>query len=96
MKILLVMGLLVILGALMVGLRMYRDRNATSMEETMRQFQRGLEALDPSNDPLARPDTRHTPRRSTPGTTGQHDPGSNGNRQPNPASGHDNGQAQER
>ncbi len=93
MKFLLVIGLVAIFGALMVGFRMYRDRNATSMEETMRQFQRGLEALDPSNDPLARPETRNSPRRL---------PNQNPNgvfdasRQQNPASGRDNGSAQER
>jgi hypothetical protein len=86
MKFLLVIGVIVILGALMVGFRMYRDRNATSMEETMRQFQRGLNALDPSNDPLARADTRPTTRRGLPGS----------NRQQNPASGRDNGPTQER
>lgn len=92
MKILLVIGLIGILGALMVGFRMYRDRNATSMEGTMRQFQRGLEALDPSNDPLARPDSRNSLRR-TPNAVIESDAG---NRQANPALGHDNGQAQER
>lgn len=93
MKFLLVIGLVVIVGALMVGFRMYRDRNATSMEETMRQFQRGLEALDPSNDPLARPETRTTPRRTTPNNSnGLND----ASRQQNPASGRDNGSAQER
>lgn len=86
MKFLLVIGLIVIVGALMVGFRMYRDRNATSMEGTMRQFQRGLEALDPSNDPLARPETRASVRRNP------NDP----NRQQNPASSRDNGSAQER
>jgi hypothetical protein len=91
MKFLLVIGVIVILGALMVGLRMYRDRNATSMEGTMRQFQRGLEALDPSNDPLARSDTRPSSRRSANDATG-----TDTNRQQNPASGRDNGPAQER
>jgi hypothetical protein len=113
MKFLLVLGVVVIAGALMVGFRMYRDRNATSMEGTMRQFQRGLEALDPSNDPLARPETRASLRRTSNGpsastglngSTGPN--GSNGvgsingtndsARQQNPASGRDNGSAQER
>jgi FtsZ-interacting cell division protein ZipA len=90
MKFLLVIGFVVIVGALMVGFRMYRDRNATSMEGTMRQFQRGLEALDPSNDPLARPEPRSNLRR--PSTTS----GNDQNRQQNPASSRDNGSAQER
>jgi hypothetical protein len=93
MKFLLVIGVAVIVGALMVGFRMYRDRNATSMEGTMRQFQRGLEALDPSNDPLARPESRTTLRRATSNlANGIDDP----TRQQNPASGRDNGSAQER
>ncbi len=93
MKFLLVIGLVVIVGALMVGFRMYRDRNATSMEGTMRQFQRGLEALDPSNDPLARPESRTAMRRATPNmTNGIDDP----TRQQNLASGRDSGSAQER
>jgi predicted negative regulator of RcsB-dependent stress response len=91
MKFLLVIGVIVILGALMVGFRMYRDRNATSMEETMRQFQRGLEALDPSNDPLARSDSRLPSRRNANDATG-----TDTKRQQNPASGRDNGTAQER
>ena len=66
MKFLLVIGMILILGALMVGFRMYRDRNATSMEETMRQFQRGLEALDPANDPLARREHERGANRSKP------------------------------
>jgi predicted negative regulator of RcsB-dependent stress response len=86
MKFLLVIGVIVILGALMVGFRMYRDRTATSMEETMRQFQRGLDALDPSNDPLTRTETRSSLRRDSHGS----------NRQQNPASGRDNGPTQER
>jgi hypothetical protein len=107
MKFLLVLGVVVIAGALMVGFRMYRDRNATSMEGTMRQFQRGLEALDPSNDPLARPETRTSLRRTSNGPSASTGPnGSNGvasingtndsARQQNPASGRDNGSAQER
>ncbi len=86
MKFLLVIGLIMIVGALMVGFRMYRDRNATSMEGTMRQFQRGLEALDPSNDPLARPETRSSLRRNPNDAT----------RQQNSATSRDDGSAQER
>jgi FtsZ-interacting cell division protein ZipA len=98
MKFLLVIGVAVIAGALMVGFRMYRDRNATSMEGTMRQFQRGLEALDPSNDPLARPDTRTSLRRNptTPKSTIEKNAMAETARQQNPASGRDNGSAQER
>jgi hypothetical protein len=98
MKFLLVIGVAVIAGALMVGFRMYRDRNATSMEGTMRQFQRGLEALDPSNDPLARPESRTSLRRNpnSPNATFDKNGMTATTRQQNPASGRDNGSAQER
>jgi hypothetical protein len=68
------------------------------MEGTMRQFQRGLEALDPSNDPLARPDTRTSLRRNpiTPKITIDRNGTFETARQQNPASGRDNGSAQER
>lgn len=37
-----------------VALRNARSGRAGSMEDEMRQFRRGLDALDPANDPLRR------------------------------------------
>jgi hypothetical protein len=44
------------LAAIVVGVMwLLREREKTSIESTMRDFQRGLEALDPENDPLKNP-----------------------------------------
>lgn len=37
-----------------VSVKVYRDRKPTSLEAGMRDFRRGLNALDPANDPLKR------------------------------------------
>ena len=37
-------------AALLIGLNVYRNRRPTSIEAGMREFQRGLEALDPERD----------------------------------------------
>ncbi len=63
MKYLLALGVVVLIVGGLVIARIVRERDENSTEATMRQFQRGLEALDPENDPLARnPRSRRGPR----------------------------------
>jgi FtsZ-interacting cell division protein ZipA len=53
---LVVVLVIVVLAAIVVGaMWLVREREKTSIESTMRDFQRGLEALDPENDPLKNP-----------------------------------------
>ena len=50
---------IVVLGVgSVVLLRVLRERQESSVEGTMRQFQRGLEALDPENDPMRNANAR--------------------------------------
>jgi hypothetical protein len=50
--ILLAIAVVVVAVGGFVLLKVLKERQASSVEGTMRQFQRGLEALDPENDPL--------------------------------------------
>ena len=43
-----------VLAVLVIGGRAYRRRRPSSIEANLRQFRRGLDALDPANDPLRR------------------------------------------
>ncbi len=62
-----------LVGIAAVALLAYRGgklRRPGSMEEEMRQFRRGLDALDPANDPMRRRDqeaSRKRPPRSPSG-----------------------------
>ena len=44
----------------LISFKVWRDRRPSSLEAGMREFQRGLDALDPANDPLKR--ARHSGR----------------------------------
>lgn len=44
----------VLLVVALVSLKVWRDRRPTSLEAGLREFRRGLDALDPANDPLRR------------------------------------------
>jgi hypothetical protein len=43
-----------VLAVLIIAVRSYRRRRPTSIEANLREFRRGLDALDPANDPLRR------------------------------------------
>lgn len=50
MGVLLFLVIPIVVAALVIGLNVYRNRRPTSIEAGMREFQRGLEALDPERD----------------------------------------------
>lgn len=54
----------VLLSAVAIGALKYRNRRPKSMEAGMREFERGLKALDPTNDPRKRPVDGREGRRS--------------------------------
>lgn len=62
-----IIGAIVVLIGIGIFLKLAKDRQSTSIEASMRQFKRGLDALDPSNDPLARA------REHSRGRRGSHD-----------------------
>lgn len=39
-----------VVAAIVIGMRAYTDRRPKSIEDSIREFQRGLDALDPDND----------------------------------------------
>ena len=56
------LGLAVVVSVL-IGLGIaWRGRRAPSMDAGLREFRRGLQALDPANDPLARSERGRTDR----------------------------------
>ena len=59
MSVLLFLEVPILVAALVIGINVYRNRRPSSIEAGMREFQRGLEALDPERDRRAgRPDDR--------------------------------------
>ncbi len=59
MSVLLFLVVPILVAALVIGIKVYRNRRPSSIEAGMREFQRGLEALDPERDRrTGRPDDR--------------------------------------
>jgi hypothetical protein len=52
-KILLYLLAPVLIAGVVIGFSVWRNRRPQSMEAGMREFQRGLDALDPKNTPTA-------------------------------------------
>lgn len=60
------LALPVLVGVTVLAFVAYRSgktRRPGSMEAEMRQFRRGLDALDPANDPMRRRDPQSTSKR---------------------------------
>jgi hypothetical protein len=63
------LALPVLVGITIAGFVAYRSgriRRPGSIEDEMRQFRRGLDALDPANDPMRRRDGSPSKRPRTP------------------------------
>ena len=50
MSVLLFLVVPILVAAVVIGVNVYRNRRPSSIEASMREFQRGLEALDPDRD----------------------------------------------
>jgi hypothetical protein len=59
MTVLLYLIVPILLAALVIGFNVWRNRRPTSLEASMREFQEGLDALDPKNSTAHR---RNSPR----------------------------------
>lgn len=68
MKLFLWVLALVTVTVLMLAFSVYRRRRPSSLEAGLRDFRRGLDALDPANDPMRRnrTDARGTGREQDP------------------------------
>jgi hypothetical protein len=76
MSALIIVGGVVALVGVAIFVKLARDRRSTSIEASMREFRRGLDALDPANDPLQRArDGGRTGRRNGSGHGGNAGPG---------------------
>ena len=63
----LIVPVLVIISV--VSAKVWRERRPSSLEAHMREFKRGLDALDPANDPLKRAKAARTKESEQRGST---------------------------